>query len=1756
MRLLWGLLWASGLLALSQQKPRLLLLAPRVVHLGAPLSVSMHLEGLAPGQRVSGTVFLRNPSDVQIPCSPETPFQMDADSDFQLLQVRVPVMQAQACGLARLRRAPRVQLMVKSPWLRENGGLTDTQGLHLLFSSRRGFLFLQTDQPVYNPGQRVRFRVFALDHMMRPALDPVTIIVQNALGLQVRRKEMFSQKSILQDDLMIPDISEPGTWKISAHFSKAPGSNRSVEFEVKKYVLPNFEVKITPEQSHILVTPNDISDVTLEIEAKYVYGRPVQGVAYVRFGILPEGGEKSFLRGLEKQLKLEEGKCSVPLTGAELSAARDKFSTAALLDSRLYVAVSVIESPGGELEEAELTSLRFVSSPLSLDLSATKRHLVPGTAFLLQALVRDVSGSPAPGIPVRVSAQFTPRGPPAAASQLLTDAKGRVAIPINTPRDVQELNLAVSAGTTHPTKASLTARTPNSRGLGFLSIERRDLRDPRPGETLSLELRTVGADPTASRHFYYMVLHKGQIVSVNHVARAPVTSVSILVTEELAPAFRFVAFYTQQGLPVANSIHVNVEGSCLGLLELGLESSGNLRPSDKLRLKVRTDGKATVALSATDTAVFAVSRKAQSRARLDMDKVFEAINSYDLGCGPGGGHDTQNVFQAAGLAFNGGDYSPQLTSLKCPKEEEEEKRRARRSAEMRKKMQDLMNRYTTREAQRCCKDGMTSLLMKLKCEQRAARVRSLTCRQPFLDCCHFAVQQSKAQSYRSSHGLARAQNAWEQEEELVNEDDIYLRSYFPENWMWELLDVNGVQRKEFPVPDSITTWEIQAVSLSPQKGLCVAPPVQVRVFNEFHVHVSLPRSVHRFEQLELRPVLYNYLDRDLPVSVSVSPTEGLCLAGGGGREQQLTVPAHSALPVAFAAVPTAAGNLQLRVLARGPQELGVGDVVAKILRVTREGAVHTEELTYELNPRASRGRTLEIPGDVPPNVIPDGDFSSNVRVTATAPLETFGEGGALSPGGLGSLMQVPQGCGEQTMILLSPTLAAARYLDRTEQWGALTPEAKDRAVDLIRQGYERILQFRKSNGSYGAWLHRDSSTWLSAFVLKVLSEAREQVGGSARGLQETAQWLLSQQQADGSFQDPCPVIHREMQGGQTGPDHSTALTAFVTVALHYSLTAFQPREPDDQDEKQKQELLRRVKAAIVLADSYLSDQVTLGLLDSYATAISAYTLSLTQAPESDQTRAHLSLMAMAQKQEDRLFWSQGLGSKDELLGPEAALAPAFAVETTGYGLLHLLLREGTEVEAGQAARWLTKHGSFGGHFRSTQDTVVALNALAEYWIRSHSPQETRLNVTLSSLGRQGLKKHVLHLSSAHSPGREEELQFSLGNAIRVEVGGNGQGMLKILRQFHVLEEKNSTCLDLKMEVTVTGYVQYSQGADDDYAYYEGEGEEAKAAPGDDPSVSGPGLGPEPPVTPLGLFEARRRRRRREAPGLGGGDGHDDPQVLYNVCIWRVGREQLSGMAIADITLLSGFHAQESDLEKLKGLSDRYVSEYETHGPHVLLYFDQVSGTKECVAFRAVQEVPVGLVQPASAVLYDYYEPARKCSVFYSAPSQSKLLSALCAGSVCQCAEGKCPRARRPLQREEDDEDGYRMRFACYSPRVQYGFLVQVLRAESKAAFRLYEAKITQVLHYTEDHQAAANETRSFLVRSSCRLQLEPGKGYLIMGPDGLTKDRHHNPQYLLDSETWIEELPSPGLCRATRHRQSCARLHDFLEEYGSQGCQV
>ena len=44
----------------------------------------------------------------------------------------------------------------------------------------------------------------------------------------------------------------------------------------------------------------------------------------------------------------------------------------------------------------------------------------------------------------------------------------------------------------------------------------------------------------------------------------------------------------------------------------------------------------------------------------------------------------------------------------------------------------------------------------------------------------------------------------------------------------------------------------------------------------------------------------------------------------------------------------------------------------------------------------------------------------------------------------------------------------------------------------------------------------------------------------------------------------------------------------------------------------------------------------------------------------------------------------------------------------------------------------------------------------------------------------------------------------------------------------------------------------------------------------------------------------------------------------------------------------------------------------------------------------------------------------------------------CTRSSGPLTSGKCPRQRRALEQGRQDMDGYRMKFACYFPRVDYG----------------------------------------------------------------------------------------------------------------------
>ncbi|NXP95688.1 CO3 protein, partial [Passerina amoena] len=99
-------------------------------------------------------------------------------------------------------------------------------------------------------------------------------------------------------------------------------------------------------------------------------------------------------------------------------------------------------------------------------------------------------------------------------------------------------------------------------------------------------------------------------------------------------------------------------------------------------------------------------------------------------------------------------------------------------------------------------------------------------------------------------------------------------------------------------------------------------------------------------------------------------------------------------------------------------------------------------------------------------------------------------------------------------------------------------------------GYTQQLAFRKDDSSYAAFTNRPSSTWLTAYVVKVFAMAMKLTDIEHREICGPIKWLiLEKQKPDGVFQEDGPVIHTEMVGGYAGAEPEVSLTAFVLIAL-------------------------------------------------------------------------------------------------------------------------------------------------------------------------------------------------------------------------------------------------------------------------------------------------------------------------------------------------------------------------------------------------------------------------------------------------------------------------------------------------------------------------------------------------------------------------------------------------------------------------------
>ncbi|XP_027138175.1 complement C3 [Larimichthys crocea] len=1237
----------------------------------------------------------------------------------------------------------------------------------VLVSFQSGYIFIQTDKTLYTPNSKILYRMFAVTPLMEPVerehgtQNEASIAIEIATpeGIILPLDPVSLKSGIHSGNYQLPDPASPGVWKVVAKFHSNPQQSYSAQFEVKEYVLPSFEVKLIPVTPFFYV---DSKELSINIKAEYLFGKEVDGMAFVVFGVLKDSQKKSFPSSLQRVL-INRGTGIVTLKREHITQTFPHILE--LVGGSIFVAVSVLTESGSEMVEAELRNIQIVTSPYTIHFKRTPKYYKPAMTFDVAVEVVNPDDSPAQGVAVVVDPGQV---------QGLTAANGLARLTINTQAGTSRLTVTAKTDDPRITRerqatATMEALPYKTKNNNYIHIGV-DTAELKLGDNLKINLNLRQQNQNSD--ITYLIMSKGQLVkSERYKTRGQILiSLIVPITKEMLPSFRIIAyFHTDDNEVVADSVWVDVKDSCMGSLKLeSLRPAPSYEPRRMFGLKVTGDPEAIVGMVAVDKGVYVLNNK----HRLTQKKVWDIVEKYDTGCTPGGGKDSMSVFYDAGLLFESSTVSgtPYRQELKCPAPS-----RRKRATTILDVITTLTSQYNDPLQRECCKDGMVDLPLSYSCEVRSEYIEDgATCVEAFLHCCK-EMENQRAENKEEHLTLARSE---EDDKSYMDSNEIVTRTKFPESWLWMDIDLPACPQqipncqttssvKSVPLQDSITTWQFTGISLSRTHGICVGESLEVIVRKEFFIDLRLPYSAVRGEQLEVKAILHNYSPDKITVRVDLTEAEHVCsVASKHGRyRQEVKMGGLTTLSVPFIIIPMKDGQYPIEVKA-AVKDSSLSDGIMKMLRVVPEGVLIKAPQTITLDPTKKgvdgvQKETLNS-GIPKKDVVPNTPSSTRISVTGREQVAGLVEN-AISGNSMGTLIYQPSGCGEQTMIHTTLPVIATTYLDKTNQWETVGFQKRNEALQHIKTGYTRMFTFRKGDGSFAAYPTHQSSSWLTAYVAKVFAMASSLVAVQSNTICDAVKFLiLKAQQPDGVFKEVGKVYHGEMIGDVRGTDSDASMTAFCLIAMQESRTLCAAT-------------VNSLPNSIDKAVAYLERRLP-SLTNPYAVAVTSYAL----ANENKLNREILYRFASPALS----HWPVPKGR-------------VYTLEATAYALLALVRTKAYE-DARPIVRWFTQQQKVGGGYGSTQATIMVYQAVAEYWANAKEP-EYDLNVDIQLPGRSRPDKY--HFNRENSYGTRTSKIKDINQDVDVIARGTGEATVTMVSLYYALpKEKESDCQNFNLSV--------------------------------------------------------------------------------------------------------------------------------------------------------------------------------------------------------------------------------------------------------------------------------------------------------------------------------------------------------------------
>jgi len=493
--------------------------------------------------------------------------------------------------------------------------------------------------------------------------------------------------------------------------------------------------------------------------------------------------------------------------------------------------------------------------------------------------------------------------------------------------------------------------------------------------------------------------------------------------------------------------------------------------------------------------------------------------------------------------------------------------------------------------------------------------------------------------------------------------DVHVRSYFPETLYINpeiITDRNGMADISVPLADNITTWRISMVA-STERGTLGTATSSLRVFQDFFVDLDLPVVLTQGDQVSLPVGIYNYTDAKGQVRLKLKQEDWLALVDDSG-DKSVDVEAQHVGGSQFTLQVKRIGKFKLTLTAQMTGSAKRADVVVREIEVVPNGREQNIVFNGQLQTTASH--TVEFP----PAAI-DGASKIFVRLYP-GPLSQIIEG-------MDSLLQMPNGCFEQTSSSTYPNVLALDYMKRTKK---LTPEVHAKAEGFISNGYQRLLTFEVQSGGFSWFGQAPANKILTSYGLMEFYDMSKAHEVDQRVIQRTQQWLASQQQPDGSWKPDTQFINE----GTTNRYNKDVLRITAYIAWSLGNTGYQGPG------------LHKASEYIQKNLSEKSDPYTLAVLANFAAD---------SGKEPEFTREVMQMLLDARTEKDEQAW----WSSDET-GVYATGASA-TVETTGLAAQALLKWGGAAGTTRKALAYITGKRDASGAWGSTQATIMALRAL-------------------------------------------------------------------------------------------------------------------------------------------------------------------------------------------------------------------------------------------------------------------------------------------------------------------------------------------------------------------------------------------------------------------------------------------------------------